>query len=543
MGCAGGVLALITPVLTTTLFNNVIPTGDRGKLVLVALALLVSALVSALFQITQSVAILRLENRMDAALQAALWDRLLKLPVRFFRQYTAGDLAARALGISAIRQTLTGTTTAALLGVIFALFSFGLLFAYNASLALVATLLVLVIVGVTSFAGYLQIRQQRPLLAVQGQLSGTVLQFLTGIAKLRVAGAEERAFAIWARGFREQKRLAFIARGIANKLAVFNAASPVVTTLVIYAAVAWARPRSISAGTFLGFNAAFAQFLTAMLSMSAAAMAVLTIVPTYERLRPILQALPEDAAGKADPGQLRGGIEVGHVSFRYQPDGPLVLKDVSLQARAGEFVAIVGPSGSGKSTLLRLLLGFETPEAGSIYYDGQSLAGLNVQAVRRQIGVVLQNGKLMPGPIYKTIIGTSLLTLDDAWEAARLAGLKRDIERLPMGMHTVISEGGSTLSGGQRQRLMIARAVAGKPRVLLFDEATSALDSVTQDMVSTSLESLQATRIVIAHRLSTIMNADRIYVMVAGSVVQSGTYRELVDQPGPFADLVKRQLA
>jgi ATP-binding cassette subfamily C protein len=256
-----------------------------------------------------------------------------------------------------------------------------------------------------------------------------------------------------------------------------------------------------------------------------------------------LQALPEDTHSRTEPGHLSGDIEINHVSFRYQPDSPLILDDLSLHIKPGEFVAFVGPSGTGKSTLFRLLLGFEQPETGSIYYDGKDLAGLDAQAVRRQIGAVLQNGQLMPGDIFTNIVGSAPLTLDDAWEAARMAGLEQDINLMPMGLHTVIGEGATTFSGGQRQRLMIARAIVHKPRILLFDEATSALDNRTQDIVSHSLASLQATRVVIAHRLSTIINVDRIFVLLGGKIVQTGTYQELMDQPGPFIELARRQLA
>jgi ATP-binding cassette subfamily C protein len=205
-------------------------------------------------------------------------------------------------------------------------------------------------------------------------------------------------------------------------------------------------------------------------------------------------------------------------------------------------VAIVGASGSGKSTLFRMLLRFETPESGSIYYDRRDLATLDVQALRQQIGVVLQNGRIRAGSIHKNIVGTANLTVEEAWEAARMAGLDADIEAMPMGMQTVLGEGGGSLSGGQRQRLLIARALVRRPRILLFDEATSALDNTTQDTVSRSMDNLRSTRVVIAHRLSTIQRADWIYVMEKGQVVQQGAYRELLAQEGPFAELARRQL-
>jgi ABC-type bacteriocin/lantibiotic exporter with double-glycine peptidase domain len=267
------------------------------------------------------------------------------------------------------------------------------------------------------------------------------------------------------------------------------------------------------------------------------------VVPLYERATPIFEALPEVSNTNRQPGDLSGAIEMNHVSFRYHPDSPLVLRDISFALKPGQFVAIVGPSGSGKSSLLRLLLGFERPEAGVIYYDGQDLADLDIQAARRQIGVVLQSARLGSGTIFDNIVGSGPFTLDDAWDAARSAGLEQDIREMPMGMHTVVSEGGGNISGGQRQRLLIARAMVKKPRIFLFDEATSALDNRTQAMVSHSLDAFSATRVVIAHRLSTIVHADRVLVVEKGIVVQSGSYEELSEREGLFRELAKRQLA
>jgi NHLM bacteriocin system ABC transporter ATP-binding protein len=397
------------------------------------------------------------------------------------------------------------------------------------------------LLGATALTGYGQLRFQRPMYHVRGKVAGLVLQLITGIARLRVAGAEERALALWATQFSAQRRLVFRARSVANTLAVVQSAVPLLVSVAIFALAAARLRAGLSVGAFLAFNAAFGQTLAGAFALGTALNSVLRAIPLYERLRPILEAPPEVDLARPDPGELAGAIEVSHVSFRYQPDGPLILDDVSLQARPGEFVAVVGPSGSGKSTLFRLLLGFDAPQAGSIYFDSRDLAGLDLQAVRRQMGVVLQTSKVIAGAILTNIIGGKLLTLEDAWEAARLSGLEDDIKQMPMGMHTVIPERGNTVSGGQRQRLLIARAVASRPRILLFDEATSALDNKTQAVVSRSLEQLKATRVVIAHRLSTVRHADRIYVMQVGRVVQQGSYDELAGQPGLFADLVTRR--
>jgi ABC-type bacteriocin/lantibiotic exporter with double-glycine peptidase domain len=332
-------------------------------------------------------------------------------------------------------------------------------------------------------------------------------------------------------------------RRIGNVMSAFHAGFPVASNILIFAmALPLLGHGAFRTGDFLAFIAAFASCVAGMLALSGALLTTLSVVPLYEQARPILQAEPEQSAGRSEPGALTGELEVQRLSFRYHAEGPLVLRDVSFQAKPGEFVAFVGPSGSGKSTILRLLLGFELPHAGAVYYDGQDLQGLDVSAVRRQIGVVLQSGRLMPGDILTNIIGSAPLTIEDAWEAARMAGLDEDVKAMPMGMHTLVNEGGSTLSGGQRQRLMIARAIVHRPRLLYFDEATSALDNRTQAIVSASLERLQATRIVIAHRLSTIHNADRIYAIQGGRIADGGTYTELMSRPGLFQDLARRQL-
>jgi ATP-binding cassette subfamily C protein len=256
----------------------------------------------------------------------------------------------------------------------------------------------------------------------------------------------------------------------------------------------------------------------------------------------VLEATRETDAVRVDPGELRGQLDVAHVSLRYEEDSPLVLDDVTLAVEPGEFVAVVGPSGSGKSTLKRVLLGFEKPEDGTVRLDGEDIETLDPRAVRRQMGVVLQTAGLLPGDVFTNIVGARDLTMDDAWEAVRVAGLEDEIKAMPMQMHTFIAEGAMTISGGQRQRLLIARAVAGRPRVLLFDEATSALDNRTQAEVSAAISRLRATRIVIAHRLSTVRHADRIVVLVGGRIVQSGTFDELMAERGPFQDLARRQL-
>ncbi len=541
-----GLLAIAIPFATAIIFNSYIPASERTSLIQTSVFLLVIVLTAATLNLARNFAVLRLEGKMDAAVQAAVWDRLLNLPIPFFRNYSSGDLAMRSLGIAYIRRTVTGPVLSSMLSGVFSVFSFGLLFYYNWRLALVATALVLASLLVSATGGYFQIRYVRVIFSLKGRTTGIVAQFIHGISKLRVAGADVRAFAAWAHLFSAQRNLEIRSRSIANVLAVFDSVFPVVCYAVLFRCGAMLMADltlpPFRSGDFLAFLMAFTQFLSSSMQLTASSLLILKALPLYERARPILHTLPEVDAIKSTPTDLAGAIEVNNLTFRYKPDGPAVLRGIFFRIEPGEFVAFVGPSGCGKSTLFRLLLGFEHPEIGAVYYDGQDLTSVDVQAVRRQLGVVLQNSRIASGDLVTNIIGSHSLTVQDAWEAARSAGFEEDIKQMPMGMYTMISEGGGGLSGGQRQRLLIARALVNKPRIILFDEATSALDNRTQLVVSNSLENLRSTRIVIAHRLSTIVKADKIFVMDRGSIVQSGTYDQLMQEKGLFSKLAARQL-
>lgn len=545
VGIATTLLGMITPQATAILIDQAIPDADRSLLFQLGLGLLATTLGATLFQLTQSVAIVRLETFADTSTQAAVWDRLLKLKASFFRDYSIGDLSSRVSVISQIRAKLSNTLLKSFFSGVFSLLNLGLLFYYSFPLALIATLVAAINIAVTIISGILTLRKVRPLLNQQGLLFGMMVQIIGGVAKFRVAGAQARAFAYWGRQYRHQLHLMLGSQGIEDNMVVINNILAALTPAVIFAfAINLLRSQTdggISTGTFLAFNAAFGTFISGATLLSSTVVDILEILPLWERAKPILTATPEVDVNKTDPGRLSGRVEIKHIVFRYRAQGDLTLDDVSLRVEPGEFIALVGPSGSGKSTLFRLLLGFDSPESGSICYDGQELAGLDVNAVRRQLGVVLQNSRLMSASIFENISSSAPLTMDEAWSAARMAGLADDISAMPMGMHTVVSEGGTNLSGGQRQRLLIARALALRPRILLFDEATSALDNRTQAIVSESLEKLNVTRIVVAHRLSTIRNADRIYVLQNGRLVQQGNFEQLAHKEGLFSQLILRQ--
>lgn len=542
VGAVAGLLGLVSPMLMGQVYDSLIPEAERGLLMQLMLVAVGLAFGGGLFSLASALVLVRVEARIDTSLQPAVWDRLLSLPLPFFRQFSAGDLAMRAEGIDQIRQVLSGGALSAVLSAVFSLWNLILLFHYDTSLAVAGLLLAFLTAAGATATTLTALSYQRRIVETSGKLEGLLLQILTGIAKLRVSGTEGRAFRVWARLFEIKRDGEQRAVRAHNRFRALHVAYPLVSSAILFSLVMRPESAAISTGEFLAFSAAFGTLTGALLHLVDASLSALSIIPLYERAKPILEATPEVDELKSSPGELSGAIEVNQVSFRYEAGGAPILDEVSLSIDAGEFVGLVGPSGSGKSTLLRMMLGLDTPDSGSVYYDGRALGGLDTREVRRQIGTVMQSSQLMEGDIYQNIVGSTGLSLDDAKRAAEQAGLTEDIAALPMGMHTLVNQGGGTFSGGQRQRLLIARALVASPRLLFFDEATSALDNRTQEHVSAALEKLNVTRVVVAHRLSTIRKADRIFVLERGKVVESGTYDQLMQLNGTFTRLAKRQL-
>lgn len=540
-GALGGIVATAIPMATGYAFDSVIPGHQTTEMLQLGAAVVVAAFAAAVFEVSRSIAQLRIEGRLSGIAQAAIMDRLLRLPTPFFADYSSGDLAQRTMVVETARKSLTGVMVGALVSGVFSVFSFALLIYYAPLAALVAAALALVMAAATLVTGVRLMGVHTRVQEVSGRISGFLLEIITGITKLRAAGAEERAFNNWGRDFSELQSGEFLARRLHNRFLVFWAAFEVVGLAAIFAVIGLAGPSDMTTGAFLAFIAAFSGLTTSLFALAKALISVFSVVPLYRRAAPILRTVPETDASRANPGPLRGDLEINSVFYRYAPDAPCVLNGLSMKIDAGELIAVVGPSGSGKSTLMRLLLGIDRPEAGAVYFDGRDLRGLNLRAVRRQIGVVMQNGRLMSGSIYENIKGTTRAGLDECWETAAKAGLADDIAAMPMGMHTLLTEGATTLSGGQVQRLLIARSLVGKPAILLLDEATSALDNKTQAVVMRSLDHLSVTRIVIAHRLSTVINADRIYVLKDGRIAESGTYQQLMENGGLFTTFAYRQ--
>ena len=542
-GLLASALMLVPAIAVGVLADRVLPIESRGMLLQIIIALVAFAIVGVLLQMLQGTAMMRLEARATTRVGAAVWDRVLGLPSTFFNGFTAGDLAVRMSAVQVLRDQVSGVVAHALLSVVFLLPTLGLLFFYDMTLAWLSVCIALLSLMVACVFGLLQMAPQRRRYAAARRLAGELFQFINGMSKLRSTGAEASAFATWARGYREQHIAGMQIARLNEHLVAFSAAAPVLVGATLFAVALWHGFDQLAIGDFLVIYAVSMTFYTAVAGLGRSFEAIAAVVPGYEQVKPILSAVPDSRTKGAIPAELSGDIHFDHVSFRYTGDGPLIIDDVSIRARPGELVAIVGESGAGKSTLLKLALGVDEPTGGGIYYDGRDLAHLDRRSVRRQIGVVMQDGNLRPGNILDNIVGIGEgLTIDDAWGAARLADVDRDISAMPMEMFTVVGDSSSTFSGGQIQRIRIAAALVRNPRIIFLDEATSWLDARSQAEVMQSIESLAATRIVIAHRLSTIRKAERIYVLQAGRVVQEGGFDELFSADGPFHDLVQRQM-
>ncbi|MFI8521276.1 NHLP bacteriocin export ABC transporter permease/ATPase subunit [Streptomyces sp. NPDC085481] len=542
-GLAAVALGALVPVATGTVLGRYVPAGETGLIVQTAIALIAAAVVSAGFMLLQNIAILRMEGRIEATLQPAVWDRLLKLPTTFFTGRSTGELAGAAMGISTIRRTLSGIGSVCVQAGTVGAVNLTLLLVHSVPLALTAIAMLLVIAVLLLGLGLWQLRYQRRLIRMNHRLDNRAFQTLRGLPKLRVAAAESFAYAAWAREFAGTRVLQQRVGRLQNVTTVLGAVCLPLCTLVMFMLLAGPARGTLSAGEFLTFSTAVTLLLSSVTQLTGALLSAAAVLPVFEEVAPILRERPEVRAAATRPGLLSGAVEARQLAYRYTEDGPLVLDGVDVRVEPGEFVAIVGASGCGKSTLLRLLIGFDRPTTGSVLYDGQDLAALDQAAVRRQCGVVLQSAQPFTGSILDCIRGTEAYSLEEVWAAAAMAGLAEDIQAMPMGLHTMLSDGGGTISGGQRQRLMIAQALIRRPRILFLDEATSALDNEAQRVVIESTRALRATRVVIAHRLSTVMDADRVIAMADGRVVQQGPPAELLaDTDGLFHDLVRRQL-
>jgi len=533
-------VGLLPAYATSLAYGRVIPLGMM-RLILPVLALLLGVAVSTLLlKMNQNLVMNRIAIKLSNYTEAASFARILTLPTSFFRNYSAGNLASRqARMVNVVEsgvQIVLGVGLSLLLSIVYLI-----QIAYFAPSLVVPAFLIVAVQCLVIFM-YLKLTQkyENRTMHADSAVSGTTTGLIKGMQKIRLAGAEDRAFSIWAKKYAayaeamyQRPRYLYCVEAVIAVIGMLG------TVLIYYNALGG----KVTVDRFMAFNTSFGQINAIIISITALLGTIVKIIPSMELVDPILEAEPEVHDERPVVKDIRGTITLNNVSFRYSPDMPWILKDISLNIKQGEYVGIVGHSGCGKSTLMRLLLGFETPEFGSIMFGDYDIREINVGDLRsKAMAVVLQDAKLLKGDIFHNIILSKPdATLEDAWEAAEIAGIADDIRKMPMGMNTLVSEGGGGISGGQRQRLIIARAVCTKRKIMLMDEATSALDNITQMKVADSLAKLQCTRIVVAHRLSTVRHCDRILVIEQGEIAEAGTYEELIEKNGVFAELVRRQ--
>ena len=532
-------VGMLSPRITHIIFDEVIPSESMRLFWAVIVFSVCLSISTMLMGILKSLIDGRVSTQMSMSIQSATMARVLSLPAEFFKKYSAGELSTKLQYFNSLCSTLYSSFMVTGLGSIFSLIYITQVFTYAPALVFPSLCITVATLGFSIFNTFIRMKNSRQSMEVSGKKNGLTYALLTGIQKIKLSGSERRAFTRWTKVYAEEVRTTY---GIPLAILLSGTIGMVISltgTIVMYY---FAVQSGVSVADYYAFTAAYGMVSGAFSSLVGIGLQAANIRPTLEQVKPIMEAVPEISEDKKVVTRVSGGIELNNVSFRYNESMPWVLDNLSLKIKPGQYVAIVGKTGCGKSTLLRLLLGFETAQKGAVYYDGKNIDTLDLKSLRKKIGVVMQNGKLFHGDIFSNItIAAPWLTLGDAWEAAELADIAEDIRAMPMGMHTIIAEGSGGISGGQRQRLMIARAIAPKPKILMFDEATSALDNITQRKVSEALDGLKCTRIVIAHRLSTIRHCDRIIVLDGGKIIEDGTYDELLAMDGFFTELVKRQ--
>lgn len=535
-----GFLSLAFPLSAQLLFDQAMPTASYHLLLVFCGGLLAAGLASLFLRISLTVLISRVWGQALNSLQIAIMDKLLRMPIGFYQNYDQNELAYLSMGVDKIGEYLDSKTLASLFVVVFSSFNLGLLFVYDVNLALVSCGLILVYIAVVSIIYYFYLKRLKSSSRLSWQISAQIYETLNGIAKLRIAGAEQRFFERWVLRLNDFIQALVKVDKLINYTIILSWVYKFIVLALMFYVLSRESTSNFSVGELVGFSVAFFSYMLGIIYFADNILPFIKARSLIEELFPILRESAESSSDKMEMPIVNGDIELQHVSFHYPKNSRQVLFDINLKVTAGEFIAIVGPSGSGKTTLLGLLLGFSSPVEGNIYYDSHDSASVNMANLRNQFGVVKQNGQLFPGSILENITVSRLVSREEIDRVIMISGLKNFIDSLPMGLETIVNNS-TGASGGQKQRILIARALVGDPKILFMDEATSALDNDTQKDITENLAKLKITRVVVAHRLSTIKNANHIYVLDKGHLVQSGKYDNLVATKGIFSDMIKRQ--
>ena len=542
LGIIGVLIGILLPMLNQKIYDEYIPLGDYNELIQICIVIATFMIGNLFFDMVKKLSEFRISSHIGYDLQNAMYYRVLHLPESFFREHESADLAQRLEYITPLGNTFFNSTIVSGMATAFSLLYLYRMYKYSKNLTGWSVFMLTIFAVVLFFISRATLRYDKEIEKRKGEASAKLFQFLTGIEKIRLAGVEDRAAHEYLIPYAEKQSLEIGKNRIAAVRLILSGAVTTVFSMVFYLIVV-KRSVNITSGQFMAFNSAFGSFSAAVIALIEGLLNLYQMKPIFERVEPLINTSVEDTGEKEIPEKLNGRVTFNNVHFAYEKNGKSILNGITLDIAPGEYIGIVGDSGCGKSTMIKLLLGFEEPDQGQICYDGKNLKQMDIREVRRNLGVVLQNGKLITGSIYENITITAPKTpLKDVMEVIEAVGLKEDVDHMPMGVHTVLSESSGTISGGQQQRILIARAIISHPSILIFDEATSALDNLTQATVCESLDKMNVTRIVVAHRLSTIKNCDRIIVIQEGRIAEQGNYESLMKQNGLFYQLASRQL-
>lgn len=543
-GLLSAFLGFFFPFSNKILFDKIIPNFNYSLFTQIILGLIVGVISGAIFSFIRSFFALRLNGHISHELQMKLWDRVLKLPAPFFRQFQTGDLMQRTMIFDKLRRALSQSTLFVIFDSIFALAYLAMMLIYSWQLTL-ATVAILGLIFITAAVIIvLKIRWDTVLLASNAKINSFLVQMINGIEKLRTAAAEKRVFSLWVRDYAENQSINLKSKFLQNILSALTSFSTIFLLLLIFGIAIWMRSTaitSLSLGDYLAFSAAFAIFSSAFFSLLETALSLLSLVPFWKRVQPIFASPLEVSKEKRHPGKFTGKIDVKDLYFRYYKQAPFVLKDLTLQVKANSFAGIVGPTGCGKSTLARLLVGFETPERGSICYDEKDLKDLDLSEVRKQVNVILQQNAIFAGKLYDNLVCGGEYKQEELEEAMHLSTFEEDFARFPAKLETMLPSGGGLLSGGERQRALLTRALLKKPRILILDEGINSLDSPSQQKIVENLKSLNMTKVLFTHQLNILEKVDCIHVLREGRFIASGTFDELLASEPFFQELVENQ--
>lgn len=544
------VIQLIIPVLYETLYNKYIPMGLRSALVQLGLLAFAIGISNIFFTIYKGFVQFKTNICMEFTLQNAVFHRLFNLKGNIYKNYECADLVRRTTSITGIIRRISSSILSSFIPLILSFVYIVFMNRCSPKYTRIGIAYIFVEFMIILLLGFKQVKYSNKLVELRTESSSFLYQLLGGIEKIRIAGREEVAALNYYNRYIKIRNLTkkkFEYKNIGNCMK--NLMSSLFMIIIYFQAAN--SNSNVKLGTLISFLAIYSMFSNTILQICDEVINLGELYPEIKRNKIFFVEVEEQSSSNGDVSKVTGEIEVNNVSFAYSNLQQNILNNLSMKIKSGEYVGIVGASGSGKSTLLSLLLGFNKASSGKIYYDNKDIDMLDKIELRRQLGVVLQNGELIAGSIYENIaISGSEVTQEEAKieakkvnEVVKYVGLEEDIKAMPMGLQTLIAEGSGGISGGQKQRILIARAIFNNPKILIFDEATSALDNISQKIVCDNLEKLNVTRIVIAHRLSTVKNCDKIYVLEQGEIVEAGSYDELINKKGFFYELVNRQIA